>query len=348
MSVQIEWKKKYEKLKDYVSANPEIHIDRNELSIPENLRGGFYEHFDDIRDSFVDSGFASLPFQMEALHKNYTQAEKEITEFLGLKRIDMPVDLSSFLHNPKKSLTRGIFNRLFEMVQEKISAEDFEQMAGYDLLLSASELYRLGYEYWAALSMTILLEPDEAFSVLLDEDYEPFVSEIEEIAFGRQFHHPAKRIPEFVIHSKKLDSYVAVKMPLLKEIDSYYIPYELPTKKLLRDHTGDTSSVLDYRVMFLSIFQDLKKVPVFADLFKREINGPELMVEFLTEQDLSDNDEISRIQKRLKIMKPSIGSSIVVINPEPDSDTVKSIEDIDIFTIGFDRLRLQQVIDKLL
>ncbi|MFC1839540.1 hypothetical protein ACFL1N_08165 [Thermodesulfobacteriota bacterium] len=348
MSIQPQWKQKYDGLKDYVAANPEIHIDSNELSIPEHLRAGFYERFDDIRNSFVDTVFTSLPFEMNSLCENYTWVEKEITDSLELKRIDLPVDLSSFLHNPKESLTRGIFNRLFEMVQGKISLEDFEQMAGYDLTVTASELFRLGYESWAALSISLLLEPDQAFSVSLDEDFDPVVSELEEIAFGRQFHHSAKRIPEFILHSKKLDSYVAVKMPLVKEIGSYYLPYELPTKKLLRDHTGDTSSVLDYRVLFLSIFQDLNKIPVFADLFKREINGPELMVEFLTEQDLSDKDEITQIQNRLNIMKPGKGSSIVLINSEPDSGINKPVEDIDIFKVGLDTPKLHQVIDKLL
>lgn len=348
MTIQPDWKEKYNELKHYIAANPEIHIDLYELSIPEHLRDEFYKNFDDIRKSFVESNFESLPFEMDVLCRNYIKAEKDLIDLLRLKRIDLPVDLSSFLHNPKDSLTRGIFNRLFEMVQGKISEDDFEQMASHDLIVSASELFRLGYESWAALSVALLLEPDEAFSVLLDDDYEPVVSEIEEIAFGRQFHHNAKRIPEFIMHSTKLDSYIAFKMPLVKEIGSYYLPYELPTKKLLRDHTGDTSSVLDYRVMFLSIFQDLNKIPVFADLFKREINGPELMVEFLTEQDLSDQDEIIQVQKNMKIMKPGIGSSIVLINPGQDSDIVKSVEDIDIFPVGLDPLKLHQVIDKLL
>lgn len=348
MSIQPQWKKKYDGLKDYIAANPEIYIDPSELSIPEHLRDDFYRHFDEIRNAYIETCFTSLPFEMNALCANYTQAEKEIYDSLGLKRIDLPVDLSSFLHNPKESLTRGIFNRLFEMVQGKISIEDFEQMAGDDLAVFASELFRLGYESWAALSIVLLLEPDQAFSVSLNEDYEPVVSELEEIAFGRQFHHSAKRIPEFVLHSKKLDSYVAFKMPLVKEIGSYYLPYELPTKKLLRDHTGDTSSVLDYRVLFLSIFQDLDRVPVFADLFKREINGPELMVEFLTEQDLSDEDEIIQIQNRVNIMKPRKGGSIVLINSEPDSDINKPVEDIDIFKVGLDTQKLHQVIDKLM
>ena len=188
MSIQPEWKQKYDGLKDYIEANPEIYIDSHELTVPGQFRDEFYKHFDEIRHAFIKSNFSSLPFEMDALCGNYTQAEKELINLLGIERIDLPVDLLSFLHNPKESLTRVIFNRLFEMVQGKISAEDFDQMAGHDLMVSASELYRLGYESWAALSVILLLEPDEAFSVLLDVEFVTVVSEIEEIAFGRHFH----------------------------------------------------------------------------------------------------------------------------------------------------------------
>jgi len=347
MSTQPQWKKKYNALKDYIAANPEIYIDVSEVSIPEHLRDKFYKLFDDIRNSYIESSYDSLPFEMDTLRSNYIQTEKELTELLGLERIDLPVDLSSFLHNPKEGMMRWIYNRLFEMLQGKITVDDFEQMAGNDLTATAAELFRLGYESWAALTIILLLKPDGAFGVELDEAYEPFETDLKEIAFGRQFHHTAKRIPELILHSKELDRYIAIKMPLAREVDSYYMPYELPTKKLLRDRTGDTSSVLDSRVMFLYMFQDLNKIPVFADMGERTVKSPDLIVEFLTEQDLADPDEIIHVQNRVEIMKPTLGGSIVVINPEPESDTAKSSGNIHTFPVGLDPLKLQKVTDKL-
>jgi hypothetical protein len=312
MSMQPQWKQKYDILKNYIAANPDIHIDMSEISIPEYLRDGFYKHFDDIRNAFVEVYYDSLPLKVDALHSNYIQSEKELTELLGLVRIELPVDLSSFLHNPKEGLVRALYNRLFEMVQGKISIDDFEQMANIDL----------------------------------DKDYEPFVAELEEIAFGRQFHHPAKRIPEFILHSKKLDIHIAVKMPLTREVDSYYIPYEPPVRSK-KYNTGDTSYVLDSRVMFLSIVPDLKKIPVFADIHARTIKGPDLTAEFLTVQDLSSPDAIVRVKKRVEIMKPRLGGTIVVMDPELESNILKPTGNIDTFAVGLDPLKLQPVIDKL-
>ena len=346
MSMQPQWKQKYDILKNYIAANPDIHIDMSEISIPEYLRDGFYKHFDDIRNAFVEVYYDSLPLKVDALHSNYIQSEKELTELLGQVRIELPVDLSSFLHNPKEGLVRALYNRLFEMVQGKISIDDFEQMANIDLTANTAELFRLGYEQWAALALILLLEPDSAFRVELDKDYEPFVAELEEIAFGRQFHHPAKRIPEFILHSKKLDIHIAVKMPLTREVDSYYIPYEPPVRSK-KYNTGDTSYVLDSRVMFLSIVPDLKKIPVFADIHARTIKGPDLTAEFLTVQDLSSPDAIVRVKKRVEIMKPRLGGTIVVMDPELESNILKPTGNIDTFAVGLDPLKLQPVIDKL-
>ncbi len=346
MNIQPQWKQKYDVLKDYIRTNPEIHIDVSEVSIPEHLRDEFYKHFDEIRNLFIESSYASLPLEMDALCRNYIRSEKELTELLELKRIKLPVDLWSFLHNPKEGLVRWLYNRLFEMVQGKISVDDFEQMADSDLTATAAELYRLGYEAWAAITLILSLEPDGAFEVGLDEDHEPSVLELKEIAFGRQFHHPAKRIPEFIVHSKKLDRHIAVKMPLAREVDAYYIPFEIP-KRMLKYRTGDTSYALDSRVMFLSILQDLKEIPVFLDMHTREIKSPDLTVEFLTQQDLASPDEIGQVQKRVEIMKPRLGGSIVVMNPEAAPDMVKPAGNMHAFAVGLNPLKLQPIVDKL-
>jgi hypothetical protein len=345
MSRRSQWKQKYDVLKDYVAANSEIHIDMSEVSIPEHLRDGFYEHFDDVRNAVVEAHYGSLSLGMDALRENYVHTEKKIAERLGLERIELPVDLSSFLHNPREGLVRRLFNPLFDVVQEKITVDDFERMAYSDLTSTATELFRLGYESWAALALIHSLEPDAAFGVELNEDDEPFVVELKEIAFGRQFHHTAKRIPEFVLRSKKLGRHIAVKMPLASEVDTYYFPYKRPTKSKKR--TGDTSFVLDSRVMFLSIVSDLKNIPVFADFYACTVESPDLMVEFLTEQDLANSDAALRVQKRVDIMKPRLGGRIVVMNPEFDTDTVKPMANIDIFPVGLDPSKIHSMINKL-
>jgi hypothetical protein len=345
VSVPSKWKEKYGVLKEYTDANSEIRISTNEVSIPKHLRDSFYDKFDAIREAVVADRLGSLQLDVETLSNHYVQTEKDVTTLLGIDRIDIPVDLSSFLHDPKKGLERVIYNRLFELVQGKINEDQFEELAGWDMDITAADLFRLGYESWAVLMIIRLLDPDTAYGVELDEESEPFASGLAGIAFGRQFHHVAKRIPEFILHSRKLDRHVAVKMPLTREVDTYYIPFEPPVKP--RKRTGDTSYVLDSRAMFLSVIPDLKKIPVFADIHARSIKSPDLTIEFATQLEAADPEALGEVRRRVEIMKPRLGGCLVVINPGEGATFDGLAGDLEIVPAGFDPSRLQNVVDKL-
>jgi hypothetical protein len=346
MIVESHWKRQYEILKGYIASNPEIHIGLHEIYIPEDLRDRFYNYFDNVRRAIVESWRSSFCFDVYSLAKNYIESENKLTELSNI-RVELPLDLSSFLHDPIEGMMRLIYNRLFGLVQGKIPEDDFEGIAVGDLITNTTEMFRIGYAAWAALALILRLEPDEFFGIALGEDHKPLVIGIDEIAFGRQFHHPAKRIPEFIFHSKKLGGYLAFKMPLTREVESYHVPLEMPTQRLLRNRNGDSSSVLDDRMVFLSVVPDLKKPPVFADLHEREINGPDLTIEYLMEHDLSDSEAIRRVQNRVEIMRPRLGANTVIMNPRSRSEVFGIGEDLDAFSVGLDPSRLQPIIDKL-
>ena len=345
MSIQSEWKEKYKVLADYIAANHEIYIDVSEVSIPQHLRDTFYRHFDAIRNALVQDYCKSLPVAADTLSEHYCRSESDLVKLLGLERVDLPVDLSSFLHNPKEGLVRVLYHRLFELVQGKLTMEEFQRLASIDLYATTANFCRLGYESWAALALLRSFEPDRIIGVDLDQDYNPCIGDLTEIAFGRQFHHPAKRIPEFILHSLKIDRHVAVKMPLAREVETYYIPFEQPVKPKKR--TGDTSYALDDRVMFLSVVADFKKIPVFADIHTRKIKSPDLMVEFVMEQELADPESMEEVKTRTAIMKPTLGTCLVVMDPGVDSAYEKPAENIHVLAVGFEPSKLQSVIDTL-
>jgi hypothetical protein len=218
-------------------------------------------------------------------------------------------------------------------------------MAHNDIDGIAAEFFRLGYESWAALALLILLEPDKAYGVGLDEEFEPVVCELKEIAFGRQFHHVAKRIPEFILHSRRLDRNVAVKMPLGREVETYYIPFEQPVKPKKR--TGDTSFVLDARMMFLSIVPDLGKIPVFADIHARTIKSPDLTIEFMTPGEAGDSEALEAIKNRVGIMQPRLGGCVVLIDPDKGPAAAGAVENVAFIAAGFDASRLEGIVDRL-
>ena len=341
----MKWKEDYNSLRNYITDHPEMVINPTEISIPQGLREEFYLRFDQLRNDFVKDHYASMSVDYNSLCENYLEIEKEITELLGLEGIQMPMDLYSFVHAPKEGLIRILYNRTFDLLQGKMEMEAFEEQAVHDLRSMAAELYRLGYEQWAALVVLKLLDPDEAYFVDLDEDYKPFLTELKSISFGRQAHHPTMRIPEFVLHSRKLNRYVAVKMLLTGEIETYaarFKPAVRPKKK-----TGDTSFALDSRVMFLSFMASSQDIPVIADIYDLKLTSPDWMMEFISAGELEDPGALERVKMHLESMKPQLGSCLVLVDPDRELAPEEIPERVRTVAAGFDRAKLRAVIDAL-
>jgi hypothetical protein len=345
MSVQSEWKKQYRLLQEFISAHPDIVLSHTEISIPQQWRDEFYCRFDQVRKAFVEEHYPSLTAAIGQLHENYIRVEKQVLELLKIQEISMPVDLYSFLHNPKEGLTRVLYNRLFDVLQGKIAPEAFEAQSLSGLRSASADLFRLGYEPWTALVLIRLLEPDEAYFVDLDDDYKPFPTELKSIAFGRQAHHPTIRIPEFVLHSRKLDSYVGVKMALAREVETFVVPFQPPVRPKKR--TGDTSLALDTRVLFLYLMPSREEIPIVAEIYERKLTHPDLMVEYITELEYADPDAVGQVLEHLECMGPRLGTCLIVVNPGENKCPEPPHENILTVAAGFDETRLQPIIDKL-
>jgi hypothetical protein len=320
-------------------------INATEISIPQSLRDEFYRRFDDLRRSVVEEHCSSLAVDYDLLSENYIKIEKEILELLKLEAIAVPVDLSSFLHNPKDGLMRILYNRTFDLLQGKISAEWYEEQARVELQSVATELFRLGYEHWTALVIIKLLEPDEAFLVDLDDDDKPLLRELKDISFGRQAHHPTMRIPEFVLHSRKLNKYVAVKMVLEQEIETFVVPVKPPVRP--RKKTGDTSFALDSRAMLLSFMSGPDDIPVIADIYDRKLTSPDWMMQFIPVNELNEPEALSQVTRNMEALNPKLGSCLILIGGDMEANLENIPDNLSAVSIAFDQSKLQPVIDKL-
>ena len=337
-------RQEYKLLCDFVAAHPEIVITPSEVSIPQPVRDEFYRRFDDIRRAAVEEYYSSLPVDAGLLSDNYVRAEREIKELLGLTDILVPMDLFTFLHNPKEGLTRALYNRTFDLMQGKITFETYENQAADDIRSAASDLYRLGYELWTALAVIKLLEPDEAFLVDLDDDYKPFLRELKDISFGRQAHHPTMRIPEFVLHSRKINRYLAVKMMLAQEIETYVglKPPVRPKKK-----TGDTSFTLDSRAMILSFMTTPNDIPIIADIYDRTLTSPDWIIEYITADELKTPASLDQVRHHAEALRPRSGTYLVLVDCDCEAMPEKIPENIRAVSVGFDQSRLQSVVEAL-
>jgi hypothetical protein len=339
------WKTEYESLNNYIKDRSEILINKEEISIPRDVRDEFYQRFDDVRKAVVDHYYSTLPVDMETLSANYMQVEKEVIELLKLDSISMPVDLFSLLHNPKEGMVRVLYSRLFDLLQGKIALEDFEQGVRDDFQSASVDLYRLGYERWAALTLIKMLDPDEAYSVDLDLEYHPFLAELKTIAFGRQAHHPTIRLPEFVIHSRAVNKYLAVKMALARELEAYYVQFSPPVRP--KKPTGDTSLAMDPRAMIFSIMSGPEDIPIIAELYDRKIKSPDLIVEFVTAGELENEAVVDQARRHYEILQPKLGICLLVMDAGGESGREIISDAVYAHEVGFAQSNLLSVTSRL-
>jgi hypothetical protein len=339
------WKTEYQFLDSFIKNHAEIVLNKEEISIPREIRDEFYRLFDNVRNALVDEYYSTLPVDVETLSASYMQVEKEIMELLKLDGITMPVDLSSLLYNPKEGMVRVMYSRLFDLLQGKIDFEGFEKVSCEDFQSGSANLYRLGYERWAALTLLKVLEPDEAYRVELDFENRPTLTELKSLSFGGQAHHPTMRIPEFVIHSRKIDKYLAVKVALVRELDAYQVPFAVPVRP--KRPTGDTSSAMDPRAIVFSIMSKPQDVPVIAELFDRKIESPDLIVEFVTRDELENGTASEQARRHYEILQPKLGISLLVMDACGESNREIISEPICAHEVGFNPTNLLPVTDRL-
>jgi Ni,Fe-hydrogenase III component G len=340
MAELTDWKDEYARLRGHIAAHPEIVLTKNEISIPQPLRDEFYRIFDDIRRAVVAKHLDVLSVGARTLSERYIRIEKEVAGLLGVKEIGMPIDLRVFLHNPEEGLVRAVYNCLFALIQGKIDEAEFENLAKESIAASVAELFRLGYERWAGLEIIKLLEPEEAFFVGLDEDFKPYLRELEDVSFGKQWHHPTMRIPEFVIRSRRFNSLVAVKMALAMEIEEYVVTIKPPVRPKKR--TGDTSFSMDSRVALLSFLESEKKIPVYADIYDGTRTSPDLLVEFINMNSAGGEEEVfERARRHIEILNPKFGCTLIapIDNFQTDSEMIP--ENVRLVSLGFDTAKLE-------
>jgi hypothetical protein len=336
------WEDEYARLREYVTAHPEIVLTKNEISIPQPLRDEFYRIFDDIRKAVAAENLDLLPVRARRLSERYIQVEKEAAELLGVEKIDMPVDLHVFLHNPEGGLIRAVYNCLFDLIQGKTDEAEFERLAGENIASAAAELFHLGYERWVGLEIIKQLEPEEAFFVDLDYEEKPYLRELEDVAFGKQAHNPTIRIPEFVVRSRRFNSLIAVKMALAMEIDEYFVhikPRVRPKKR-----TGDTSFTLDSRVVLLSFMEDEKKIPVYADIYECTRTSPDWLVEFVNMNAPGgpggEVEAFERTRRHMEILSPRFGCTLIAPADDFEADGEMIPENVRLISLGFDESKL--------
>lgn len=368
-----DWQAAYDELKEYITGNPKINISRDIIAIPEDFKPEFHRLFTEVRMTFIENNFSSLLSEFEALSRKYVDVKDEVVKLLGLAKVSVPSSLQRLLDNPADELISVLFNPLFDLLKGNIDILTFEQIASNNIEGLYRSSYRLGYQKWVALALITLLTPSKAFCVSID-DFDTEASDTERTDGGDweekppnpretkylSFEHgrpPTFIVPDIIVHSAKVDKYFSIRTDLQEAV---WLSVSVSDKRewfylsSIRKVIGQGITWPDI-VIYAS--DKLKELTLIADY--ERFCRPDLIVECMEQKDWFRQEGLERVKLHHNGLKPKLGTYIVSREPvlpeatfkeailEPESANEKPAARIHILIVGFDKSRLNPIIDVL-
>lgn len=330
-----DWQKEYNKLTDFLARNPQINITESLVIIPDEVRSCFWDLFDNTRISFILNNFSDKISEADNMSRVYLNTSNNI-----LRSLDLDISKTSgpegFLFNPLEAAKKFLRDPLMDLIKNKIDSNTFERHATLNLNNYFVAAFRDCYQQLLLVSFIEHLKADEALeSPIVALSYKSAYTLSRDIQTGKIEDRLPKTIdrlpliklkkitykrpdllalvtPDFIFHSKLINSYVAVRLGLQEVICSaanYSKQREWHSINCEFELIADMDAVLVY------IDNNAENIALLAD--KQSFCQPELVIIFKDEKDWYEKEGLNRIIKQHTLFKPSLGTFIVSKWPTP-------------------------------
>ncbi len=325
MSESNGWKQEYQKLSEFITEHPEIEIGASSIRIPQSVRTEFYTLFNAVRTVFVEQNFADLLNEAEPLSEEYTKVEGEVIKLLQLEEISLDTRLHRFLHNSFDALARRVYDPLFDLLKGKVDIDTFEGVSSKELRDSFRHLYQSGYVKWVALSLVKLLEADKSYRVIpreleyeetikgvrLFEEKTPAPEESKHLIFKHESSPIQFIVPDFIVHSTKVDQYYAIKLGLGKALAE-----ASNTSQKREWYSLDSIVAMGDGFTFVYVDKNLEEISLVAD--KNKICRPDLIIECMEQKNWYEKEGLEKVKLNHDSLKPTLGTYIISRMPVPE------------------------------
>lgn len=348
------WRTRYEALTAFVDDQPLVEIGESVVSIDEAVRNEFYKKFNDVRVAFLAQDFSEWLDKAHLLSSRYIKIEDDLGRLLNLEAVMMPVALKRFLSDPLKQAVRDLFDPLFELLQEKIEPEVFEERATQSVRESFRDFYQRGFIKWFVLHLVKEMGPEKIFEVPMPKPTSkqlikhrddvlqnvPFPCETELLRFEVD-RSDILLAPDFIINSKKLGKFVAFRTELGKALwrASYFSARrEWFDISSLIEKYGFTELKPDLLLYFGDHLEDLSLI---ADCEK--LCRPDAALFFMDPLDFEESREAQKMESiRLAhdILKPFRGTYVFSQHHLPENLEKGLDENIHTMHFGFNKMNL--------
>ncbi len=356
----------YSGLTDFIASHPEIEIGDSVISIPESVRTEFYRFFNAVRGAFVEQQFPTCLDRAGLLLEKYHRAEERVASLISFEETPIVSRLRRFIGDPKGSLTRELFDPLFDLLKGRGSIDDFEKKASASIEELFPIVYRGGYEKWAVLSLVGMLGAEKALRVNVrnlntGERAKPAAqAPLEEIPIPQEstgffFSQPREAIfavPDFIIQSSPLNRFVGIRSEFKEGLHNAWNA-SLERKWHLID--TDLLIQLESGLTLLYVAERAESIALIADVAK--FCGPDLVLWCVDTQSLTKEEALAKIALVDNRLRPPKGSYIIADDSWPEStDTPEAnlqppagqTAGVHLLTVGYDESKLMPVVDALI
>ena len=347
------WQDNYSELKDFISAHPEVIIEKNHMRIPDTARPEFYGLFDALRSAFIQEKAPNIVRECGALSRSYMEVEAKAISLLKLDEVSMMPGLGRFLHDPGDQLRRSIYDLLFDLLKGKIDTGLFEAVAARNINDSFTLMYRLGYEKWVSMSLIKLLEADELLRVILPElslydahksggiikEELPEPEKMSSIVFEFE-PDTACNIADFIVHSPKTGKYVSTR-------SQFGEPFGVSTNVSEKREwlPSESMPALEAGLVLLCQGDNAYEVSLFGD--SSRICRPDIVLVSQAFRGWYGREGLQKAQAYHQGLKPLLGTFVISMDEVPEMKPEEQIEGISIITAGLDSAKLIPVVDAL-
>jgi len=347
----------YSSLTKFIADQPEIEISESVIGIPASVRPDFYNLFNGARKAFVEDRYSDFLSRAEALLKHYHEAEQKAAGLLSFEDSAAVSPVRRFLQDPTDSLTRQLFDLLFDLLKGRETLASFEQKGAAAIDSVASDLYRAGYERWAVLSLIPLLIPNELLRVearrlnpgeksksMLHSPVDSVPAPVPSASF--LFDQPREAVfsvPDFIIHSRAVNRYVGIRSEFKAGV--YNAQNRSHEREWYPVETG-LLRTLESGPTLIYAAEEAQSVALVADVGR--FCRPDLVLWCVQTSSLGRAGALEKISLIHDRIKPLRGSFLIADEPWTEQLEGQVSEEVHCITAGFEPLTLQPIIEALI
>ena len=329
-----EWLQDYYQLKEFIAGHPDIQIAEFIVSIPDDVRPGFYRLFNTITANYIRGTFPDILSEASLLATGFAQVSEKVISQLNLNTIQLDPHLKMFLKDPCEGLVGRLFNPLFDLLKGKTDLVGFEDISAMVTQDSYKSFLHYGYEYWAALSLMCLIAPDKSYSVPVPDQYidpdltsdegrlnkivndVPAIVPTESISFDLNRFFPFI-VPKVILHSDHLAPFVAIGV----DLRDVYRRASAISKKTEWLNIEDLRARFGKFNLWPSICIYLGDAAEELSLEADHVNvaRPDIVVDVMENADWYETGGMEIVKLHLKALKPRLGSFVVCREVVPAS-----------------------------